>query len=103
MQSTEQIKEKFWQGQIAGWKRSSVGIGEYCQSQGISKDTFYYWRKRIGTDVEKPRRTLMRPQSIFAPVAVERAEVLSSRPSSDHFQDPRWLGEFAAALIRGLR
>ncbi len=105
MQSTEQIKEKFWQGHISACRKSSVGIREYCRRHGISKDTFYYWRKRIGasTDNGRPRRTPPSPRSIFAPVTIERAEVLSSRLSSDHFQDPKWLGEFAAALIRGLR
>lgn len=105
MQRTEQSKERFWQGHISGWKKSSVGIREYCRRHGISKDTFYYWRKRIGANSDNglPRRTQASPRSIFAPVTIERAEVLSSGPSSDHFQDPKWLGEFAASLIRGLR
>lgn len=105
MPSTEQIKEKFWQGHISGWRKSSVGIREYCRRHGISKDTFYYWRKRIGTSTDngQPGRTLQSARPIFAPVTIDRSEALSSRPSSDYFQDPKWLGEFAAALIRGLR
>jgi hypothetical protein len=103
MQDTDQIREKYWQGHISSWKKSSVGIREYCQKNGISKDTFYYWRKRIGASTIKRSRLQVSPQSLFAPVAVERAEFLSSLPTSDHFQDPKWLGEFAAALIRGLR
>lgn len=31
MQRTAQEKKEFWQGHIAGWKKSSVGIREYCE------------------------------------------------------------------------
>ena len=103
MQNNEQIKEKLWQGHISGWKRSSMGIREYCQSQGISKDTFYYWRQKIssGSSHRKIDRSPMKP-SAFVPVTIESRPIGSST-SSVYLEDPKWLGEFAAALIRGLR
>ena len=101
MQSTEQVKEKFWQGHISDWRKSSVGIREYCQGQGLSKDTFYYWRKKMGSGSGQNTR-FKRELSSFVPVTIEKAPISSSM-SSVCFEDPKWLGEFAAAMIRGLR
>lgn len=103
MQSPEQTKAKFWQGHISDWKQSSVGIREYCQRQGISKDTFYYWRKKMSSRlVDRKVGRSPREPSAFVPVTIEKSPSSSSM-SSVYLEEPKWLGEFAAALIRGLR
>jgi hypothetical protein len=103
MQSTEQTKAKFWQGHISSWKKSTVGIHEYCQNQGISKDTFYYWRKKMSSrSVHGKVDRSPRAPSAFVPVTIENSPINSSI-SSVYLEDPKWLGEFTAALVRGLR
>ncbi len=103
MKDTEKIKEKFWQGHISSWKRSSVGIQEYCQRAGISKDSFYYWRKKMSSGSNHEQITQSsRGLSTFVPVMVEKSTGSSSMASVFQ-EDPKWLGEFAASLIRGLR
>jgi hypothetical protein len=39
MQDTDQIREKYWQGHISSWKKSSVGIREYCQNFYLIKNS----------------------------------------------------------------
>jgi hypothetical protein len=102
MQSAEQNKERFWQGHILGWKRSSMGIREYCERQEISKDTFYYWRKRLGCRLPTiPKATFSAKASSFVPVQIDSSP-LATRSESE-LPDAKWLGAFASALIRGLR
>jgi hypothetical protein len=102
MQSTEQSKEKFWQGHILRWRKSQMGIREYCQGHGISKDTFYYWRKRIGSRLPTiPKSTFLAKASSFVPVQIDSSPL--EMKSKLELPDAKWLGLFAAELIRGLR
>lgn len=101
MQSNDQIKEKFWQEHISNWKRSSLGIRDYCQRHEISKDSFYYWRKRMSSSQGKNEKSSREP-STFVPVMIEKSPISSSM-SSVYLEDPKWLGAFAATLIRGLQ
>ena len=100
MQPTGVQREEFWKSHILEWRRSSTDIREYCQAQEISRHTFYYWRKKILLSGALKKSNLP-SVSAFVPITVDREKKLSV--SLDSLRDPKWLGQFAAELIRGLR
>lgn len=104
MQVADQAKVKYWQEHISRQKQSSVSITEYCRKVGISKDTFYCWRKKLPSKTGDSFHSIAPiNRSIFAPVQVELSSSKFDSSSRDLLGDPRWLGEFAATLLRGLR
>lgn len=107
MQSTESSKREFWTKKIADWKTSSMEIREYCRSQGISHNTFYFWRRKLQSETSAATRAARRMPKLhpssFAKVEINESEVNRMRPSENRFYDAKWAGEFAAAMIRGLR
>ncbi len=104
MQVGDQAKIKFWQEHISRQKQSSGSITQYCRKVGISKDTFYCWRKKLSAAPIKAPHSLNSPKrSIFVPVQVEPSASQFGSSTRDQLSDPRWLGEFAAAFLRGLR
>ena len=36
-----------WKQRIEDQKNSGMGIREWCESKQLSKDAYYYWRKKI--------------------------------------------------------
>lgn len=36
-----------WKQRIEEQKNSGMGIREWCESQKLSKDAYYYWRKKL--------------------------------------------------------
>ena len=91
-------REEIWANHISNWKKSSVEIRAYCREKGISHNTFYYWRKRLSSRLPATQKEKSLRISPFVPVSISRE--LSSVST---IPDPKWLGEFAAHLIRGLR
>ena len=40
-------KERFWQGHVEAWQRSSRSQRDYCDRKGLSLSTFTVWRQRL--------------------------------------------------------
>ena len=38
-----------WRARIAAQKRSGVPVKQFCTQQGLTEQSFYYWRKRLQT------------------------------------------------------
>lgn len=38
-------KERYWQRQLAGWRRSGLSVRDYCRSERLSEPSFYAWRR----------------------------------------------------------
>ncbi len=91
-------REEIWANHISNWKKSSAEIRAYCRENGISHNTFYYWRKRLSSRLPAIQKEKSLRISPFVPVSISRE--MQSVPT---MPDPKWLGEFAAHLIRGLR
>jgi transposase-like protein len=95
--TTNQQKEQFWKAHLTQAKHFNGNISRYCQSQGLNVHTFKYWKRQLANRLTEPRSLV---PSSFVPVKVSTPELQVSRRS---LPDPKWLGEFAAALIGGLR
>jgi hypothetical protein len=104
MQTLSQDKVSYWWGHMKRQIQSGQSIAQYCLLSGISKDTFYCWRKKLAARPMGSSREIFEAKSpSFVPVHIERASVDANKVSEDLLSDPKWLGEFAAAMIRGLR
>jgi hypothetical protein len=38
-----------WRARIAAQKHSGVSVKQFCAQQGLTEQSFYYWRKRLQT------------------------------------------------------
>jgi predicted DNA-binding transcriptional regulator AlpA len=100
----DELKTSYWQSHISEQEKSSVNITEYCKRSGISKDTFYRWRKKLSADRKFPAKTSHQKKiPSFSRAQVEQATAPFKDPSDEAFFDPRFLGTFAASFLRGLR
>ena len=43
----KQTAENRWRRRLARWQRSGKTVTEFCRREGVSKPTFYAWRKRL--------------------------------------------------------
>ena len=104
MSNKDELKTSYWQSHISEQEKSSLNITEYCEKSGISKDTFYRWRKKFSKDRSFLSKSSCRKEiPSFSRVQVEERTV----PFKDGFYqavfDPQFLGTFAASFVRGLR
>ena len=74
----EQAKLQYWAGMIRDCQHSGLKTKEWLANHGISKDTYYYWYKKVQTvcveAMEMPD-TLSMPEFMSLPVPAEPANV----------------------------
>ena len=42
-------RDEDWRTQISAQERSGISVKQFCQQQGLTEQSFYYWRKRLQT------------------------------------------------------
>jgi transposase-like protein len=47
-------RKEFWRELIVKQKRSGQAVGTFCQEQGVSQPSFYYWRQQLGREKRAP-------------------------------------------------
>lgn len=60
---SNQTKQHTWQQIVTQWQESDLSIAAFCRHQSISYDTFYYWKKKLTTNLRdsgKPSALLHR-------------------------------------------
>jgi hypothetical protein len=40
-------RDEAWRSRIAAQKQSGVSVKQFCAQQGLTEQSFYYWRKRL--------------------------------------------------------
>ena len=85
-------KRAIWSRHVREGSGYPDGIAAYCRDRGLRVASFHYWRRRFQI-FTKPRSAALSP---FVAVSVDKLE-------EGQLPDPKWLGLFAAHLIRGLR
>ena len=61
-----------WKQRIEEQKNSGMGICEWCESKQLSKDAYYYWRKKIQRVSSSPTD---RTSFVKLPIAKEEANL----------------------------
>jgi transposase-like protein len=47
-------RREFWTALIGKQKRSGQSVRTFCQEQGVSQPSFYYWRQQLGGERRGP-------------------------------------------------
>ena len=42
-------RDEDWRTRISAQERSGIPVKQFCKQQGLSEQSFYYWRKRLQT------------------------------------------------------
>ena len=42
-------KDEDWRTRISAQERGGISVKQFCQQQGLTERSFYYWRKRLQT------------------------------------------------------
>lgn len=68
-------KEKFWRKAIAERRASGLTVAEYCQREGLSEKSYYYWHKRLpGDGAGSPGGQAVKSDApVFLPVKLHAA------------------------------
>ena len=40
-------RDEAWRARLAAQKQSGVSVKQFCERQGLTEQSFYYWRKRL--------------------------------------------------------
>jgi hypothetical protein len=54
MRDKQGDRREFWRELIGKQKRSSQSVRTFCQEQGVSQPSFYYWRQQLGGEKRGP-------------------------------------------------
>lgn len=77
-QKIDQAKLQYWAGMIHDCRHSGLKTKDWLANHGISKDTYYYWYKKVQTicveAMEMPD-TLSMPEFVSLPVPADPANV----------------------------
>jgi hypothetical protein len=50
MRNKQGERREFWRELIGKQKKSGQSIGTFCQEQGVSQPSFYYWRQQLAAE-----------------------------------------------------
>ena len=42
-------RDEDWRTRISAQERSGISVKQFCKQQGLTEQSFYYWRKRLQT------------------------------------------------------
>lgn len=67
-------RERFWRKLVAGQSHSGVSIREWCDRQGVSEPSFYFWRRELARRREQRQDASPQivPVDVIPPVAGSR-------------------------------
>jgi transposase len=49
-QIMQEEKQHFWQDHIQAWRKSGISQSEYCRREGLNKDAYFYWKRKLSQD-----------------------------------------------------
>lgn len=60
-----------WRGLLVDQRSSGMSVKEWCDSEGISTNTYYYWRKRLSCQPPVSFAATLPPAPRFLPLALD--------------------------------
>lgn len=57
-------KEQYWEKHISGWRASGLSQADYCRQHGISKSTFWLWKRKLSAVKDKTAAPVIVPVSL---------------------------------------
>jgi hypothetical protein len=68
---SDPVKVELWRERFSRCKDSGMTTEQFCASEGISKPSFYAWRRKLGLSTPRPHKSL--PVKSFQQVVVTPA------------------------------
>ena len=62
-----QQNQELWKERIGRFEKSDTTVAKFCQQQGCSQASFYYWRRRLRQQPADPTPTFL-PVRLAAPL-----------------------------------
>ena len=62
-------KEAGWRRRLGRWEKSRLKVAQFCEREGVSEASFYYWRKRLDD------KGKVEPAGLFVPLNVSNRTV----------------------------
>ncbi len=50
-------KERLWRRAIARWGKSGLGVRMFCEREGLSQASFYWWRRELAKRDQRPHES----------------------------------------------
>jgi hypothetical protein len=98
---TAQETRNYWENQLEMFRKSGLSVSKYCNDNGLRKNQFFYWRKRL----DNKATPVFRKKTGFAPVKLlpETGMIKISLPGGISLEcrsrvEPEWL----STLLRRL-
>lgn len=82
--ATHKAKLALWAGRMQERSASGMSVKDWCQSQGISDKTYYYWFRKLKQEafdelpLEKKEKLLQKSKTIFSEVKTSINKASSS-------------------------
>ena len=48
-------KRREWEQRFARYRAGGLTVGRFCANERVSVNTFYYWARRVGSQLDRPR------------------------------------------------
>ena len=77
--SNQQLLEH-WRERLAGYRPEQQTVRAWCEREGITKNQFFYWKRRIGAHDRKDSPTVAQPERGGAYVRFKRLQVVPEPP-----------------------
>ena len=66
-------KRREWEQRFARYRAGGLTVGRFCANERVSVNTFYYWARRVGSQLDRPRTDPADEASAGRPPRVRQA------------------------------
>src|SRR3989304_1916935 len=98
-------KAALWRERLARWEAAGVKTAEFCLAEGVSRPSFYAWRRKLGLSM--PRSAQPAGRGVFQQVFVATPTVSAHLPGGVRIDvsahDEQSLRMVVDALVRSTR
>jgi hypothetical protein len=82
-----QIEMEKLRKQFTAYSKSKESRSSFCERLGMSKDKYYYWRKKLGIRTYRRKKNRNKKLSGFVPVQIKKSmPILQAATSSMHYE-----------------
>ena len=75
-----------WRGRFDRFRSSGLTVEQFCSSEHVSANTFYYWMKRVGWRSTKVRPARRASERIGEPERLATSAAAASNSAMVHFR-----------------